>query len=270
MRTQLAVLVLACGVLASACGKKSSREFFEAQRQYESLVTQQGEDAYLTAEMEQVSSALAAVPARALEYEKAQELVAKIAAERGRIERERAEAARAEVALKPETMPEMPPSLLGPPPGAEKPAQAAGPVDETPTAGMPEATFREQYAACIGARELMPVAGVGEVPAYPVKDSAECQKRMGVTGQTRFFFVNGGLAGRASKETTRTTRVVDGGAPVVINPPQQFLLVPGAPLPAGLGGAPPPAPAGTMAPAGTGSGMEPVNAAGGLQPRENP
>ncbi len=263
-RSLVAVLLVGLAVLSSGCGKKSSKEFFEAQRRYESLVTQEGEDAYLTVEMTTISDALAAVPPRALEYERAQALVAKIASERGRLEQERAAAARVPTNDGPELMPSMPPSLLPRDvPGAQ--VQEANGGDDFPTGGMLEALFKEKYGSCVTGPEQTPIDGQGQVPAYKVQESSACMKKLGVGGPTRFFFVKGALAGRVGTSVTRTTTILDGGGPTLVpGSSQPYLSVPGAPLP---GAVAPPPPPGALTPAGTGTGLEPTKESGGLSPR---
>lgn len=267
MRTLVAVLIVGLALLVSGCGKKSSKEYFEAQRRYESLVTQEGEDAYLTVEMKQISEALAAVPTRALEYERAQALVAKITTERARLEQERAAAARVPTNDDPPTMPSVPPSLLTKQEvqGAVLDEADAGLVDELPVAGMLEALFKEKYRSCITGPEQLPLEGQGLVPAYKVDESSACMKKLGVAAPTRFFFIKGGLAGRVSSTVTRTTTILDGGGPTVIpGAGQQYLTVPGAPQP---GAVAPPQPPGALIPTGTGSGLPPTTESGGLTPR---
>lgn len=266
MRTLVAVLLVGLALLSSGCGKKSSKEYFEAQRRYESLVTQEGEDAYLTVEMKQISDALAAVPTRALEYERAQALVAKITAERARLEQERAALAKVPTNDGPPTMPAMPPSLLPKEvPGARLDEVPTVTGDEAPTGGMLEALFKEKYRACVTGPEQVPVEGQGQVPAYKVDETSACMKKLGVTGPSKFFFVKGALAGRISSSVTRTTTIVDGGGPTVVpGPSQEYLGVPGAPRP---GAVAPPQPPGALQPAGTGSGLQPTQDTGGLAPR---
>lgn len=265
MRTLLAVLIVGLALLVSGCGKKSSKEYFEAQRRYESLVTQEGEDAYLTVEMKQISDALAAVPTRALEYERAQALVAKITTERARLEQERAAAALVPTNDGPPTMPNLPPSLLTKQEvqGAVLDEADAGLVDDFPVAGMLEALFKEKYRSCVTGPEQLPLEGQGLVPAYKVDESSACMKKLGVSAPTRFFFIKGGLAGRVSSTVTRTTTILDGGGPTVI-PGAGYLAVPGAPMP---GAVAPPQPPGALEPTGTGTGLAPTTESGGLTPR---
>lgn len=265
MRTLLAVLIVGLALLVSGCGKKSSKEYFEAQRRYDSLVTQEGEDAYLTVEMKQISDALAAVPPRALEYERAQALVAKIATERTRLEQERA-AVRVPTNDDPPRMPNLPPSLLTKQEvqGAVLDEADAG-LNELPVAGMLEALFKERYRSCITGPEQLPIDGQGLVPAYKVDESSACMKKLGVSGPTRFFFIKGGLAGQVNSTVTRTTTILDGGGPTIIpGASQPYLGVPGAPQPGAVAPSQPP---GALIPAGTGSGLAPTTESGGLTPR---
>ena len=269
MRTLVAVLIVGLALLSSGCGKKSSKEYFEAQRRYESMITQEGEDAYLTVEMKQISDALAAVPSRALEYERAQALVAKISKERARLEQERAAVAKVLTNDAPAVMPNIPPSILTKQEARggvlEEADAGAGAGDEAPTAGMLEALFKEKYRSCISGPEQLPIEGQGLVPAYKIDESSACMKKLGVSAPTKFFFIKGGLAGRVSSTVTRTTTIIDGGGPT-ISPggAQQYLVVPGGPQP---GAVAPPQPPGALTPAGTGSGLAPTQESGGLTPR---
>jgi hypothetical protein len=261
----IVVLVVGLALVVLGCGKKSSKEYFEAQRRYESLLTQEGDGAYLTVEMKTISEALAAVPPRALEYERAQALVAKIASERGRLEQERSALASAATADEPATSPSFQPSLLATDvPGATLEAFDAG-SDDFPSGGMLEALFQEKYRGCVTGPELIALDGQGQVPAYKVDETSACQKKLGVTGATRFFFIKGALAGKISSTLTRTVSVVDGGGTTTIpGATQPYLGVPGAPRPGAV--APPQAP-GALVPSGTGSGLQPTQAVGELSPR---
>jgi hypothetical protein len=265
MRTLVVVLVAGLALLVTGCGKKSSKEYFEAQRRYDSLVTQEGEDAYLTVEMKQISDALAAVPERALEYDRAQALVAKITTERARIEQERAAAARVPIDDSPATRPDLPPSMLVRQ-EVQGAALEAGQVDEGPVVGMIEALFKEKYGPCISGPEQLPMEGQGTVPAYKVDESSACMKKLGVSAPTRFFFIKGGLAGRVSSTVTRTTTILDGGGPTEIpGASQPYRSVTGAPRPDAVAPSQPP---GALQPAPTGTGLAPTNETGGLQPRQ--
>lgn len=273
MRTwALLLLALLSSLALTGCGKKSSKEFYEAQRKYESLISQDGDDGYLAPEMDQVSEALAAVPKRALEYDRAQALVQKISSEKARVQQERAAAALPPTSDAPYAMPNLPPSSITPPVAPTEPV-AGGPAEQLPTPGMSEALFKEQFGSCVNARETFKLEGEGEVPAYPAKDTPACYKKLGIPGPARLIFVKGGYAGRVTSTSTTTRTILDGGTTVVPAPspqaPQPLMVIPGAPLPAGAT-VPPPPPPGSLPAGAPGDGMQPVKAEGDLGARPNP
>ncbi len=237
MRTALAVVLV---VATLGCGKKSSKEYFDARRAYDQLVDQEGDDAYLLPEMMQVSNALAAVPERAIEYPMAQKLVATIAAEKARVEKERAELEHI-VTAKPLEKQGLPTGEPLPKPPTE-PNTAA--IDAPPEGGMTEALFKEKFGSCVTGPAPISLQGQGQVPAYTSLNSADCFKRLGITQVAKFFFINGALAGRS----TTTTTIIDAGVQVVAPP---------KPPPAPSGSPTPPAPPpGALIPAGTGDGLK--------------
>ncbi|MBL8920726.1 MAG: hypothetical protein JNJ54_17820 [Myxococcaceae bacterium] len=270
MRTTALILLALLSVTALGGCKKSSKEYFEAQRRFDSLTAQEGDDAYLMPEMEQVSQTLAAVPTRAFEYDRAQALLAKISAEKARVAQERASA----VVVKPADEPQVPdfrrPEAVAIPSAAAVDPFDGGVPELVPTGGMPEALFKEQFGDCVSGPQPIKVDGQGEVPAYQVNETAPCFKKLKVEGPSRFFFVNGALAGRLSSTRTVTRTILDGGAGgTVEQPPTQFLVVPGAPLPPGAAAPTAPAP-GTLPAGSTGDGMQPTKAEGDLGARPQP
>lgn len=267
MRTWLLTLLLPA--LLTGCAKKSSKAYFEAQRQYESLVSREGEDAFLTEEMAAIAAALAAVPENAREYPQAQALTQKISSERTRLEAER-RAAEAEAARQPEPTPYERP--VDAPPPAPEPIPPSDVVGEEgpPQGGMSLAAFNKRFARCVTGPTPYKLAGKGEVPTFKATGTPDCLKLLGLTEVASFFFVDGALAGRVSITTTTTRVIVDGGAGgVIVGPPQPFTVIPGAPLPPGATQAAPPTP-GTLDTAKTGQGMAPTKEEGGLAPRANP
>lgn len=232
------ILVLVAVGLGAAC-KKSSPEFHQAQLQYDRLTSNEGDDAYLMPEMEQVSALLSQVPPNAIEVDRARALQAKIAAETARVraERDAEQQARVEV-----------PVAAPPPSTGSTPAPvvdvAPAPVLSTPDAGelvpyagMPLAEFQKAFGDCV--RGERPFDRGGQVvPSYPVIESAPCLKKLKVPGETVMLFVDGKLAGTATLNAAgRAERArQDAGASA---PPQpEFILVPGAPVPPGFTGIP--------------------------------
>lgn len=269
MRTTALFLLALLSVTTLGGCKKSSKEYFEAQRRFDSLTAQEGDDAYLLPEMEEVSQMLSAVPTRAFEYDRAQALLARISTEKARIAQERASAAGVKPAGEPEAPDFRRPAVALPSAAAVDPFDGGEP-ELVPTGGMPEALFKEQFGDCVSGPQTIKVDGQGEVPAYQVNETPPCFKRLRVDGPSRFFFVNGALAGRLSSTKTVTRTIIDGGAGgTVVQPPTQFLVVPGAPLPPGaaIPATPPP---GTLPAGSTGDGLVPTKAEGDLGARPEP
>lgn len=270
MRTWL--LMVGVVLALSACGKKSSKDFFAAQQRYESLVSNDGDDAFVSDEMKQVAAALQAVPTNAIEYDRARALIAKIDAERARVQAEKAAAA---AALAAEVAPAgdgRPSELLAPPPAQPAAAganAAAVNPDGPPEGGLPEAVFVQRFGRCATGPIKQSIDGVGEVPTYKASGTPECLKKLGLSEVASFFFVKGALAGRVSGSVTTSRSTFDAGQTVIPQPPQEYMAIPGAPLPPGM--VPPPRPpSGSLDVAPTGQGMVPTKAEGGLAPRANP
>lgn len=264
-----ALILLLVSVALGGC-KKSSKEYFEAQRRFDSLTAQEGDEAYVMPEMDQVTQMLSAVPTRAFEYDRAQALLAKIATEKARVTQERAATAVKPPSDEPYKMPELP-SGTGPsiPSAAAVDPFDGGVPEQVPVAGMSEALFKEQFGACVTGPETLKLEGVGDVPAYPAKNTPECLRKLGLTSAAKLFFVKGGLAGRVASTTSVTRTILDGGVTTKTLPapqPPTLFNIPGAPI---GGNTPPPAP-GSLPPGATGDGMAPAKADSDMEARPNP
>lgn len=269
MRTWL--LMVGVVLALSACGKKSSKDYFAAQQRYESLVSNDGDDAFVSDEMKQVAAALQAVPSNAIEYDRARALIAKIDAERARVQAEKAAEAAALAAETASVADSRPSELRAP-----QPAQPANPaptavvnIDGPPEGGLPEAVFVQKYGRCATGPIKQVVDGLGEVPTYKANGTPDCLKKLGLSDVASFFFVKGALAGRVTASVTTTRTTVDAGQTVIPQPAKEYMAVPGAPLPPGMT-APPRPPSGSLDVAPTGQGLTPTKAEGGLAPRANP
>lgn len=257
----LTVLALALVIAGtSGCRKKSYKAFYDAERSYRVLVAQEGDDAFLTSEMEQVLVVLRAVPPGAPEEAKAQALVTSIEQERARITAERAQeaAAKAEGAAPPTQADFGTPSAIESPPAAAVEAVPAGPG--TPQPGMDETEFKRQFAACVTGPEVIELP-TGKHPAYTGADDERCRKRLGTSATTKFFFINNKLAGRAISQVNAAAVAAaekarrEAEAAQANAKKEEFLIVPGAPLPKALADKVPPANTGAMPAAKTGDGL---------------
>lgn len=236
-------LVLVClAVLAVGCRKKSSDEFFKLEAEATMLVDREGDDAWLSADMERIAAGLAAVPENTLEKDRAVALVAKIRAEQRRLEAER-KADEQEVAAREKRAANQPgPSFPRDPeplpaPVAVDAGADAGPPSE-PWAGMDEKTFLTLFGKCVASAPAMALPDGGAATAHRVRDEPACQKRFGAPpAETFFLFGPGGLWGRTQRTTTTVT--VDAGVVTTQPPPappplgEKILTLPGAPIPEG-------------------------------------
>lgn len=269
MRVFLSILLV---ILAISSCKKSSKEFYESQRRYDVLVAREGDDAFLTPEMGDISQALSAIPSNAIEKPQAVALVAKIAAERTRIEAAQAEAARTQAAA--ETAAERPPSFPSgagtrpPEPPKEAPPVAAavdaGSGEPFPFGGMSLAEFRKQFGSCVRGETTFDRGGE-LVPAFPIVESSECQRRLKAPPGSLMIFVGGKLFGTATLSAAGRASL-DAGAPGPSTrtvPGPSYLVIPGAPVPQGYTGVP-----GVPIAPGSAAGQPQPNDS--LQPRKNP
>lgn len=236
-------LVLVCvAVLAVGCRKKSSDEFFKLEAEATMLVDREGDDAWLSADMERIAAGLAAVPENTLEKDRAVALVAKIRAEQRRLEEERKAAEkeageRERRAAGQPSFPSDPAPVAAPAPPAVDAGVDAGPPSE-PWAGMDEKTFLTLFGKCVASAPAMTLPDGGAATAHRVRDEPACQKRFGAPpAETFFLFGPGGLWGRTQRTTTTVT--VDAGAVTTQTPPappplgEKILTLPGAPIPEG-------------------------------------
>ncbi len=260
---RLLLLVLCVIVFLAGCGKKTAKEFYPAKGRYDVLVAREGDDAWLTDEMDALSKVFAAIPPRAIESPQAQALVETIAKERARVTAERAEAARAAAE---QPAPEAP--VFDAPAAAEtvQPATPAAPgaaeEDDSPQGGMPLADFRSKYASCVVDKGLIEVNGA-KSPGFAVSDSPACLKQLKAPAGTTFFFTNERLAGRVVTSVTRTTVILDAGTTTQTTTETVAPRYPGAPAP----GSAPQGPPQTINTAPTGEGMKTVETGQTLTPR---
>jgi hypothetical protein len=155
-------LVLALALaLAAGCKRElgPSPDYARARAKLESLTAQFGDDAYVDPEMEEVEKLLARVPPRSSDAPAAAELSRRIASERARVQKERADLAAA-------PPPAPPADPWASEPRREEPEAAevaegaadAGAADAGfpyPVAGMPVAEVRARFSYC-----FLPAAGV--------------------------------------------------------------------------------------------------------------
>lgn len=238
MRSAFAVGVAV--LLALSGCKKSSKEYFEATRQHDSLVAQNGEDAYLLPEMDAVAALLAKVPDNAVEVVRARALLEKVNAEMARmraiqaqLEQEQRAAAKFEEAIglqRVDSTTELPRTVEA----VQAPAVDAG-VEVFPYDGMTQSEFVRVFGACVSTQTTFDRGQGQRVPAFPAVDSPQCLRRLRVPAKSMMLFIDGKLAGSATLMTPPPVAPVDAGPP-----PEQprYLLVPGAPLPPGYNGVP--------------------------------
>lgn len=272
MGPRLCLLLFAISLVG--CTKKSSREYFEAQGQHDSLTAREGDEAYLTPEMDAVAAKLSAVPANAIEYARAQELLVKVRAENTRMRAEQAAlerdllAAQEASARQPDLKAmlqqnQQVPTEPGPLPIAVVlDAGSAGPG--YPVNGMTQTEFSRAFGACVQAETTFDRGGGQKAVALPVVDSEACQRKLRVPPGTLMLFVDGKLLGsatpsEAAKKAAAAANVAYEAAKAAAAQ-APVIVLPGSPIPAGYTGVPG---------VGIGPGTAPAAPGGTLQPRTN-
>lgn len=240
------VLLLLCVsmVLLTGCRKKSSPEFFKLEADQSILVSRDGDEAWVSAEMNTILAGLQAIPEDALEKPRATALVQKITAEQARVESER-------VKIPPKAAPQPNPFAATPteptPPPPEEPEETPPAADQPdageptqPWSGMEEKVFVARFGRCFAAPTKATLPDGRSATSYALNASPDCQKQHGVPSAViSFLFTDKGLWGKA----TETTQIRDAGtillppppAPPVPPAPPPIITTPGAPLPEGYG-----------------------------------
>ena len=233
----LPLLVLALWGLSS-CRKQSSEAFHKLDAQQSVLISRDGDDAYVSPEMDQIITGLNAVPENAIEKDRAVALTGKLRAEQRRVREEQAAAAAAAAAPEPVAAPR-PLANLSPPEPVEPVAAPPPAVDagrpSDPWAGMEEKEFLTLFGRCFSSDEAAKTPDGKAAKTFAVRDLSGCE-RHGQAGATKtlFLFVDGKLWGKRSVTT------LNAGAPPAPPPPAPvidagaaILTIPGAPLPEG-------------------------------------
>ncbi len=237
MRTPVVLLLLVPALMLTGCRKKSSPEFFKLESEHSILVARDGDDAWLSPQMDSVLSGLQAIPEDAVEKPRAQALATKILAEQARL--------KAEQVKPPPSAPVDPFAgrvLSAPPPPEQTPETAeevdAGELADQPWPGMQEQVFVTRFGACFspGPKAVLPDGRAAS--AFVLSASPACQKQFGAAGAgVSYLFTDKGLWGKA----TETVVIPDAG-PVLVPakpapPPEPakppIITIPGAPLPEG-------------------------------------
>ncbi len=248
MRRYSLLFACCCAVLTLACKPKSSKEFVQAQGQYELLVTRQGDDAYASPDMAAVVELLGKVSPESKHAADAKALLEKIEGEKKRIAAEQAAAAqaRADAESKARAAQQAlaaatagsPSDVAGSPQGNGA-AQAAAVTVENPPTGMAQDAFEKKYGDCTsGGPAVQPPGVTGKVTSLALRSTDACLKRFGgTTGATTLFvFVDGKLNGRMlQSQTTTKTPGVPPTLPSIKLPPAppepEAPFMPGMPQP---------------------------------------
>ncbi len=221
------------------CRKKSSPEFFKLESEQSILVARDGDDAWLSPQMDAVLSGLQAISDEAIEKPRAQALASKIVAEQARL--------KAEQARPPPPAPVDPFAgrLPSAPPPPENPETAelidAGELSDQPWPGMLEQAFVARFGVCFSPGPKATLPDGQAASAYVLSASPACQKQFGAAdARVSYLFTDKGLWGKA----TETVVIRDAGAMVLpVRPappppppsskPPASISIPGAPAPEG-------------------------------------
>ncbi len=192
--------LIVCLFAATACHKKSSREFYDAQGRYSVITARLGDDAYDDDEMNQIEALLRSVPAKAKEATQAQALLTTIGGERARVAREKAELAKPVAVLAPPAY--VPSTPMAPAIPATVVMVAAKDAGFSPQKGMPFDKFLTAFGACMDATDDVLIPGAPRAGrALAVRKTANCQAQFG--GSERFtkmfVFIDEKLFGEATR-----------------------------------------------------------------------
>jgi hypothetical protein len=233
MRAWLFV-VATCVLSLAACRKQSSEAFHRLDAQQSVLISRDGDDAYVSSEMDAIIAGLNGVPDNALEKDRAVALAGKLRAEQRRVREERTPPV---VNATPQPPPEPLRNLFPPEPAAPvaaqpTPVEDAGPPQD-PWAGMEEKEFLALFGRCFSPGDSATAPDGGVAKTHVVRDQQDCARHAqpGVT-KTLFLFVDGKLWG------TRGVTIIDAGPPPppVLKPVaaadagERILTIPGAPV----------------------------------------
>lgn len=187
----------------SGCRKKHSMEFGLYKADYTALIDRQGDDAYLSPQMDEVVAHLKSVDPETVEAAEARMLMDKIATEKVRVtaDREAKAKAVAEATAAPPTAPTgfgapVDLSKVGPIPDLNAVdagvADAGAKAEERPEGGMAESDFRAKFGICFESPRAVNLPS-GPVQAYQVKNRPDCVKYGGP--DVSWYFANGKLGG---------------------------------------------------------------------------
>lgn len=228
-------LLLAGSVLSLAsCRKQSSEAFHRLDAEQSVLISRDGDDAYVSNEMDVIIAGLNGVPENALEKDRAVALSGKLRAEQRRVREERTPAVVKAAPPQPaeplrNLSPPEPVAPVTPPP---PPDEDAGPPT-APFAGMEEKAFLALFGRCFSAGEATPGPDGRPAKTQVVVDGSDCLKKFGRPGATRtlYVFVDGRF------QLVRTQTLVDAGTPAAPPRPasaadagERVMTLPGAPV----------------------------------------
>lgn len=192
--------LIVCLFAATACHKKSSREFYDAQGRYSVITARLGDDAYDDDEMNRIEALLRGVPANAKEAAQAQALLATIGGERVRVAHEKAELAKPVVFAAPAYVPSSTMAAAIPP--AAGVMAAAKDAGFSPPKGMPFDKFLTAFGACMDATDDVLIPGAPKPGrALAVRKTENCQAQFGGTERftKMYVFIDEKLFGEATR-----------------------------------------------------------------------
>ncbi len=208
------VLFFALLTLAGGCRKPlPSPDYAEASNRYSTLLAVHGDDAFARPEMDELVAQLGRVPEKSRDFAAAQELTAKIAAERVRVA-----TANKVVPARP-TAPVVFPAFNNPPP-VEPQVNVAVAID----AGMNElfqgadfAALQVKFPGCMTSRGQVTMfaadGGTTETEGFELNDSISCKSRLPTFASSNVLLVaSGKVLFQMPKAALNTiTTLVDGG-----------------------------------------------------------
>lgn len=240
-----AAVALSVCLLLSGCRKKSAREYYRLESDYQVLVSRDGDAAYDEPELATIVDGLNAIPTDALERPKAEALLATIAAETLRVHKDKPAPTAATPTtgnadalyqgLQQQRQDNARRAAAEAQAAAEAAAADAGVTYTEPVNGMSEAAFIKAFGTCFTRGAPLTLPDGTKTTTQQALSSPACQKWGGAT----WLFDGNGLLGKLVENKIPATRVeFDAGTPPPAPPPKTTRFLLGGP--AGSDAPPPP------------------------------
>ncbi|MFT3711745.1 MAG: hypothetical protein QM817_29250 [Archangium sp.] len=230
----LLVVCLLSAALLEGCRKKRWDTYYTLDAQQQIAIARDGDDAYVSDEMNGLIASLRGAPADSKEYAQAIALADKLAAEQQRVQ--------SEIDAKKKVVVAAPPNPVAPPfPTVAAPAPPPTPASdvdagpEEPFFGMSEADFLKAFGSCFSKGPDTTGPDGGAASSQLAKNEPACARFNTPNAETSYVFLKAsGLWGSVTKTAPRVEKVNTPPAPpqavAAADAGERILTIPGAPV----------------------------------------